>query len=409
MANFNRSRSRTVAGPVTSDGTVIVTRISDGKESLAHTTKDVLVSEATETMDDFVTEGFHSKSQNGEVVVGDVSHVKNTFKTIGNGRMHFKRGPNYNTYDCDNLTGYMRSLGPANVVGIPAEPVPSYDMESAARLQAVGNLDRSPYSFAEDLAEMRQTLNFLKDPARSFRDLFRLFRTDVYRLMERRKYLSLIDAISDVWLQYQFAFLPLVRSASDLLEAFGDKTSRPIRRTARGKSEFSESATDSAVIGGWHSESSITVNSTVRAGILYEVSNPLNDWKYKYGLRFKDIPETLWAIFPYSFMVDRVTNISQGVRGLVAFLDPNVKILGAWTSEERSTISTQSFTNFVHPIVEVMLEMTPDVEMNDNSVYTRTSWEPLISDAIPEFRTDQLVNTSSKIADLFALVWQRAR
>lgn len=409
MPNYNRTRSRFTAGPVTSDGTVIVTSVSTGKESLAHQTKDVLVSLSEETMSDFVTEGFHRKSQNGAIVVGDISHVKNTFKTIGNGRMHFKRGPNYNTYDCDNLTGYMRSLGPANIVGIPAEPVPSYDMVAAARLQALGNLDRSPYSFAEDIAEMYETLRFLRDPLASLRNLSREFNDHYTWLLNARANMSKLKALSEAWLQYQFAFLPLVRSVHDAIESFHDNKPRQKRRTARGGSSFSEASTDSAVIGGWHSESSISVHSEVRAGILYEVTNPINDWRYKYGLRFKDIPETLWAITRLSFIVDRMFNVSQAVRGMASFLDPNVKILGAWNSEKRTTTGSQSFTNFVHPIVETMLEMTPDVEVNENSLYTRESWEPSIGDFVPEIRVEGLIDTSTKLADVAALIVQRLK
>jgi hypothetical protein len=286
-------------------------------------------------------------------------------------------------------------------------------MNAAARLQALGNVDRSPYGFAEDIAELHETLRFLRDPLKSIRDITELFRKTWRNPVTRRKgekIEEISDAISNAWLQYQFALSPLVRSVNDAVEAAMTKVRRPDRRTARGGSEW----TSSDSVEGWlnnYYRSAATVNETVvvKAGILYEVSNPLKDWKFKYGLRFKNIPETLWAIFPLSFMVDRMFNLTQTIRGINAFLDPNVTMLGAWTSSKLSKVETVSFLEYDSPIVQSVLRMDPDVETVKTDSYTRDPWVPSISDLVPEVRTDRIVDTSTKIADLAALCWQNLR
>lgn len=408
-----RIRSRDNVSPVLVDRTRYKHALPSGPTTIRSVTHNVLIRHEEETISDEITPGFHSASAEGAVVINPVSHVKYSTKPRGSGVLLYKRKyANYNEeYRCENQTAGHLKVSPGRICTIPSVPVPTYDMVSAAKLQALGNLDRTPYSFAEDLAEMHETLRFLRDPLGSLRKLSQEFKGRVDSLLDLKRNLSRADAIANVWLQYQFAFLPLIRSANDAIASVGNKTRRPKRRTARGRSVFSGSDSDTQVtLDGYYSHASVTTESTVRAGILYEVTNPLEDWQFKYGLRFKDIPETLWAIFPYSFMVDRIFNLSQSVRGLVSFLDPNVNILGAWDSVKSSTISIQGIDDVVSPnVIETMLKFVPDEMEYEEHSYTRNVWVPSIGDLLPEVRLGDLIDTSTKIADLAALIWQRIR
>jgi hypothetical protein len=148
----------------------------------------------------------------------------------------------------------------------------------------------------------------------------------------------------------------------------------------------------------------------VHAGIWYEVDNPIVDWRYKYGLRFKDIPETLWAILPLSFMVDRMYNLSQTMRGLSSFLDPNLTILGAWTTTKVDTIETITWIGHVSPIVESVQEAYTDTIVKTTESYNRQTWEPVFTDLFPDYvRLEGLIDTSEKFADTAALLWSYLR
>jgi hypothetical protein len=142
----------------------------------------------------------------------------------------------------------------------------------------------------------------------------------------------------------------------------------------------------------------------VRAGILYEVSNPVVNFQYKYGLRFKDIPTTLWAVLPLSFMVDRFVNISNFFGGATNLLDPNVKILGAWVTSKRERLQSIG----VRSISESGYTSTivPDDIVDKTFLYAREVWEPSLVDAIPSLDIKGLVNSSAKVTDLLALVIQ---
>lgn len=371
-----------------------------------------LLQEQNEVMTDEVSNHFQSASNDGEIVINPCSHVKTSTSTIGNGFYHWIRtgGRIYKEFG-PGLTDMQIQRYPTYMHGIPAEPEPSYDMVEAAKLQAFGNLDRSPYGFAEDIAEMRETLNFLRDPLKSFHKISELMRAKAeWRMLRKSNILSWFDVMSDVWLEYQFAAAPLGRSIHDLFKSIMENDAhRPKRRLARGGSEWTDKASNAGVIVTWRSSASIDVTRKVSAGIWYEHSNPLMDWRYKYGLRFKDIPETAWAIVPLSFMVDRVFDWSKTMRGLSSFLDPSVEILGAWSSESKTVTTARTWEGHVSPIVETVVQADLDTILVETDTYTRNVWEPSLGDLLPEVRTDRLLDTSTKIADLATLLWSGFR
>lgn len=372
-----------------------------------------LLGTSDESMDDHVVPNFHARSAAGEVINNPLGYVKETFDTTGPGYYNAVIGGS--SYEADGngsitsgLAKFLANLGQSNQVkGYLAPAVCPASFEDEAKAKALGNVDRSPYAFGEDLGELGETLRFLKDPAKALRDLSQEFSWDVSKLFRKQKYKDRAKAIANVWTMYRFAFSPVVRSAHDLIKAFGEKTNRPKRRTARGFSAWSESDSDAEPSGYWTWARSVSATADFHAGVLYEVSNPFTDWRYKYGLRFKDIPETVWQLLPYSFMVDRVWNLSQAIRGTTAFLDPNVEILTAFVTRRDELVQTRSCVDYTYPVES--LTFTPDVDTKTKSSVTRTPWTPSIGEAVPGLHPANLVNDATKVADLFALILQRVK
>lgn len=370
-----------------------------------------------ETMDDVVVQNFRARQAEGDVIINPLVYVKESFKTVGLGHLQWTRTNGYvYKYDGPGVNALIIYL--KNGVGgfLTPTPTPPTDVGiDASRLQALGSLDRAPYSFAEDIAEMRETLRFLKDPFASLKNLSEKFQKGVTQNLRSRNVKAYTardraKAIADVWLQYRFAFSPLVRSLSDLIESFNDSIHLPSRRTARGSYSWEKSDSNiSDPLDGHVWESSGKTELLVRSGILYEDANPLVGWRDKYGLRFKDIPETLWAIVPYSFMVDRVWNLSESLRGFVSFLDPNIKILGAWTSIRTTTTQTRSHVDFDSSVVQSVDTTSYETDVKEIFTLTRDPWTPSITDLIPPVEVRGLVDTSTKLADIAALVLQRLR
>jgi len=395
----------------TRDANPIDLPVSKYTNGVLVSTRQTRVLQASEEMHDVVVQGFGKRSNAGEIINNPMSYSKSSvFCSVGGKSTIKQGGSTYEIYGQGSLTEFQRyDKGSPWVNGIyPVPAEPTLDVIQAAQSKAMGNLDRSPYSFAEDIAEMRETFRFLKDPLGSLRDLSKSFKKDV-DVYSAKKYLNRAQAIANVWLQYRFAAGPLIRSAHDLLEAQSDSIRRPVRRTARGNETYKvqNSGLGKAKSYYWY-EGSTTVESETKAGILYEVANPLNDWQFKYGLRFKDIPETLWAITPYSFMVDRMFNLSQAIRGVTSFLDPRVKILAGWVTQKRTQTSTLSYIDYSYPSASAVT-ITPDVRVVEDFTYDRSVWEPSMKDAVPVLELSGLIDTSTKLADLAALIMQRLR
>lgn len=396
----SRSRSRS-EGPITARQT----RYVNGLET--HNL-DTVMKSVTETMDDVVTPNFHSRSARGEVINSPCSIVKDTISSTGGGIFDVTQsGIRYEARGEGCLTTFLAHLlGHPDGYFIAPATAPSHLLD-AVKLQALGNVDRSPYSFGEDIGELGETLRFLRRPFHSVNELARKL-TSGARSKQGSSGLSYAKALADVYAEYQWAFLPLVRSIHDAIAAFSDEVRLPSRRTARGSDEFFQR--DVGNSGGAYSfDAETSVFEEHRAGILYEHTNPLNDWRFKYGLRFKDIPETMWQLFPLSFMVDRAYNISASLRGLLSFLDPNIKILAAWTSNRSTTIQSRRFVDYDYTAGVSAKNIQSDTETRTSYSYDRGVWEPSTADLIPPLDLGNVVDSATKIADLAAIFFQRVR
>jgi hypothetical protein len=308
------------------------------------------------------------------------------------------------------------NIFPYNWWVYPTLSDPSYNTEAEAKQQALANVDSTPYEFFEDVLELKETLRFLRNPLQGISDLARLYKRKKSQLIKTTKDKKLLaKKLSNLWNQYQFAFAPLVRSLMDgyeLMEKWDD-IERPARRSAHGRSDDSE-------FGTYYSSSSYgfdtklyffrkrTIEVEHHAAILYEVSNPLVDWKFKMGLRAKDIPSVTWQIMPLSFMVDRLYDINAFIKGLVNLADPRVAILAASVTKRRTDTCNVQCSNATNSYNQWSFSITEkdSIDHIDFS-YDRVVWAPSISDTVPVFDPRGLVNSVTKIADLTSLILSR--
>jgi hypothetical protein len=328
-----------------------------------------------------------------------ISNPANTYYTFGNGSL---------------TAWFQRWYGSGATC---PDPVNNVNQEiEILKTKCLGKIDSTPYAFAEDIGEIRETLKFLKNPLASLiTHLKRMRRKTLSRVQKSRRKANFrasksdlaftyTDAFADVWLTERFAVAPLIRSISGAMEAYEDSVYRGTRNTARARSDLrnANSINTSSTAGETSFfKKSKTQDVTVSVGLIYEVDHPMSDWQYKYGLRFKDIPETVWNLMSLSFMVDRLINISDSIRALNAFLDPNVSILTAWvvtknTLEERTSAYNHTTNGYVNVV-------TPDTIVKKTFSMTRAVWVPTLSDVLPSLNIDGLVDDAAKITDLFTI------
>lgn len=373
---------------------------------------NTLVRSRTEAMDDVVVPNFRKRIRSGEIINNPCWYDADTVSAPSGGTYRAENASQTYLTSGGNLTDYHQTLAGSPHRG-PSQTLPPPDAEGLMKLakqQAIANIDSTPKKFLEDLFEIRETLRFIRNPIRSLTGLSRNLRSDVRRRQRLGK--SLVDAIADSWLTYRFAFSPLVRSTYEAVDVHvnWDNYHRPERRTARGRFSHNDIETDTPRHywsgSAWDNYSRTReAEREMRAQILYEVTNPVVDAGFKLGLRAKDIPEGIWQILPYSFMVDRVLNITNLVRGITNLLDPNVKIVAASTTDRLRQTTTLSFTDQFNSGWTVTV--VPDVWTEEYFDYNRVPWTPTVSDTVPVPTLKQVVKDATHISDLLALVNQR--
>ena len=359
-----------------------------------------IVVDDADTMSDYVVERFHQRIAAGEIINNPCVYRRSTRSVTGS--MQFLK------YSNGSLVYTI--TGPYTARNREAGNVPSQldveieDTQRRCKLVALANLDSTPYAFGEDVLEIKETLKFLKNPIGSLLDLSTQFRRAYRKKRAAAKDgYELLQAHSAVWLQYQFAFSPLVRSAQDVLEVYQSKPPHiPERVSSRGI--VNNEASDTRSIAGWADfvyDETVDRTREGKASILYEVSNPVRDWNFRLGLRAKDIPTTLWQVFPLSFMVDRLVDISSFSKGVINLADPRVKVLSGCYRVKDFKKNTLLISDRNDPDTTIL---SSDTVTDTEFSYQRAVWHPSVEDTVPELTPRNVVDTATKMTDTLALI-----
>lgn len=355
-----------------------------------------------DSMVDVVTPNFHKLVAQGVIINNPMRRVYHetsggfgTRSAIGKGAN--TGGYNYMTGD---IFGYISQADGFQGLGL------TLDESNNALLDAFAGIDRTPYSFGEDLAELKETLTFLRHPMLELRDLMR--RYNELRHRHIFKGFDFLKAHAHAWAEIRFGAAPLLRSAYSLAESIGNyrKVVKPVRQTSRGFAQSSDSDGDSKVFNGRRYMRYIEKTYECRASVLYEQPSGTLSVNEYFGLRAKDIPETMWNVIPYSFMVDRFLNIDAVTRAYVNLFDPSVKVLSACTVEKRAQREMYSVIDDPSDIFTISWGCPPRLIINTETVRTPQS----ISQApMASFFLKKPLSSLVNLADISALILQQVR
>jgi hypothetical protein len=379
----------------------------------------------SKSIDDYVVPNFHARVRSGEIFNNPCKIIGSSYEFIDNPNLIFKMWKTsepeiVREMTSGHFTAYCMGIRQPYQWWVNEAPVPTLDVIKQAKSKALANVDSTPYEFFEDLLEIKETLRFLRHPLKAMADVADNFSIRKRKIRNIRDANQRAVALANLWKQYRFAFAPLLRSILNGVEAFRkfEELTRPVRRNAHGYSKDSESVThyDSPWTGGGINQKRFNYTMLnqkevkAHAAILYEVSNPVADWQFKLGLRAKDIPNTLWQVFPLSFMYDRVLNIGDIISGLMNFADPSVTILAGSVTERTTgtidiTCTRRSNTYSYHSYIV----QNPDTLRLTSFVLDRTVWSPSVGDVVPPLTPGNLVADVTSILDLIALITRRLK
>jgi len=325
-----------------------------------------------------------------------------------------------------NVTQMLHSAW-GNAFPIPPVPQPTSVavLTSLAMSDVLTRCADTNYAFGEDMAEVRETLQFIRSPFRSMHRLVSSFSRDV----NRRKFSSPKTHAKNVaaaWSEYRFAFSPLVRSVDDALAASADYFHKraeqryvTFRKTLKSDARTTAGGPTSKAFpyAGGYSAVSWFLYVQVLRSLKYEVSVGMkvfhgdqNTFSSLIGVRGRDIPLILWETFPLSFMFDRMYDVSSWLKASSNFFSTNVSFAGGWASSRVTDSLTRRYANISYPAFPTFNYVTPSSTKpwtTETFTFNRDSWLPQLSDVRPPAAAGRLVSSLTSTADLAAIVTSR--
>jgi len=373
-----------------------------------------------ESMKDVVTPGFASRVSKGESIFNPCSYRRESRSISGTGSARYVSTLSPPSFDYEFrgplTTRTMLSYDPF----VSLDSLDEEGLRERAILSAIAGIDSTPLSTGEDLLEIGETIRFLKNPLRgiltSSESLFKLKkRSRITNLVGDIWYKDdWLDVPANAWATYRFAFSPFVKSLHDILSSLKTPPPKPPElRTSHGRASDEASSSGDPSFGPTSERFTFSVakNETVsyHAAIRYRVSNPVYDFRWKYGLRNKDIIPTFWAVMPLSFMVDRLYDVSSFVQAAQNLVDPSVQILGATITRKYNLSRTARVTSASSTNSDVSYSGSGETVILHSTSYDRGLFNPSISDTIPRVTPKELVKDLTNITDLLALLRLRTR
>lgn len=349
-------------------------------------------------------------------VVNPMAHYKEeTVESMSTLRFNYFDG-SYFTQDGLVLSHWLR-YSPPDWGSDGPWPWLNYDKSAGfnqVKLDCLSKIDKTPYAFMEDLFELKSTLSSLRNPLQSAVQAAGKFqgrrksRVGYYLKRGLKPTKATAAATSDAWLASRYEFRPLMYSMFGILdELAGSKRARAVVMRSSATDSNNSSGTKQMTGSGCTYSYTSDIMSKWKVGVYYTVSNPLDGVSWDLGLRLKDIPNTIWAVMPYSWVIDRFVNISGFIRAFTNLVDPNVHILAGYQTRT-ADINSSLVVNAI-PASGWTGGGSAGPIVTHIEHFDRTPWSPSLSDlSVPSFDTNNLKDLSN-LADLAALAAQRLR
>jgi len=400
------------------------------------------VSISLKNMTDVVTPSFRKKRGSGSIINNPCQYVVRQYQAGAGSYLAVppSSSSGYKYYSGGNgsLTNWGLSFGALN----KARFVGSSDLTSLidrAKAKAIADINSAPNDMLEDLLEIRETVDFLHSGLSSLVQYSKLMSTAYRRALQKerrnlqkrlrkkdlasrpggkrapkdslaRRYADRTNSAANVYAQYQWALMPLVRSIVSVKDLYNKRNNLPkisIRRNARGfeaRPGYDKRQNLSNSVFSF--SETFREDVKVHAHILYEYAGLIDQsMRARLGLTTRNLPAGLWAVFSRSFMIDRVTDIQSFVRGIININDPDVKVLCASVTVRHSTTSEIKLENQNNPGTWTVT-INGDTVKDKNFSYIREPFNPSVADVVPGFDLSGLVSTATRCADLSAIVIQ---
>jgi len=238
-------------------------------------------------------------------------------------------------------------------------------MADIALVKATAKMNEPAVVTGEIASDLVPTLGMLKSPFKASRELIKKIKASVkksdwvYGSDRKMGY----KAMANAWLEYRYAWKPLIMDVQSIAQEAGDlaarRNQRLVARASQVRTCNSQREALKANVGAGYSADvlgSLSHSVAVHAGVIYEISNhnSAQTGVTKLGLQLRDIPATAWELLPYSFVVDWFGNVGDWLQAITP--QPSVTPLGSWVtvvkrSTQRTAVSNVEAIGY-RPIIE---------------------------------------------------------
>lgn len=304
-------------------------------------------------------------------------------KNIASGQSWTYSGPSVTSY-CGKQYG-----------GVAFKPWTGSASEANAKSSALANVGASPISAMEDILQIRSTLG-------AFPDLFKTL-------------LSRADPIkksANAFLGVEFGLLPTFRNVIEGVDLI-DKGLKRLRKNVRLRASGSDSAfeiiTDYQKPGYVGYDVKQERRHEFHATVYYVLSEDLSGIPWNFGLSLDRLPTGLWNVIPYSFLVDRIYNVSDMIDGFLNTTSPRIRYEGGVITEYSREYYSCKAVSFSSGSPNWTESVSGDLCEQNNRFVIRHPWTPTIADIFPEVDYLGLIDDCKKVAELSAMFLQKIR
>lgn len=241
----------------------------------------------------------------------------------------------------------------AGLAGNPSPPTGDY--EDIAYNSALMEFVKNALKYQQSLqglvllGELRETIEFIKRPAKALRNQFDLLHGSAMSRAKRRKRgENLRKALAESWLEWSFAAQPLVNDIHGGARALARLTTyHPPSQiiVGQGGADIAEpSVKREDLVAGVkvttvrRDSRQAVVKFTGLATLSFPGYRPVQG---QLGVTFRDIVPAAWELLPYSFLIDYFTNVQEIVNGACFGSDSIV-----WLRKSTLNASTRELIGF---------------------------------------------------------------
>lgn len=380
-----------------------------------------------DSMSDIVTPGFHRRSAAGEIIISPMTKVSIEHSASGDYSMT-KRKVNTSfgctvAPQCWEIKDYRGPWGHWLLTGSPvggsvlsqSSALSQSEIDSAnsaAATSAWAGTSHHSADVLQDLAEIRQLLNMVRDPLQTGHRLM-----DRILSKGRRPSTSGIKGAvgaaydvysyaSSMWLQYRYGIRPLVSSIGGIIKEL-EKFERPYRNTSRGSYSVFASRVDT---GQFTNNASIN-DYVYNYGDSYKVStgiiiDEIVGMAKGLGVDASGMLALPWELVPYSFVADWFANVNDFIRAAVPFMTQ--RPVGTWIKTVRTQTTTFQIVNSVAATPSQFLLLRPANELR-SSTWITTTRKPGIPGPSLTFKPQSIssVLSDARLIDSLTLLTQK--